>query len=263
MKSFRILLVFVLLVGLFSCQSHHKVTFTLVQYNVGAFKKYEASGIDGIARVARELGADVITLNEIDSCTTRTGNVDQLAEFAEEMGGWNCHYAAAMPYRGGAYGVGLASSPSLPILKTGKIALPRVNGYEPRAVAIAEYEDFIVASTHLDLTLQAQLGQVEVLNHYIDSVYADCTKPIFLGGDFNCYPDSEPIAILQKSWTRLTPETFSFPAMAPDMCIDYIFVRPNGHEIIVESASIPQNLQTVLLATASDHLPAAVTVTIK
>ena len=138
MKSYRILFVFVLLAGLFSCQSHHKVTFTLVQYNVGAFKKYEASGIDGIARVARELGADVITLNEIDSCTTRTGNVDQLAEFAEEMGGWNCHYAAAMPYRGGAYGVGLASSSSLPILKTGKIALPRVNGYEPRAVAIAE-----------------------------------------------------------------------------------------------------------------------------
>ena len=120
-----------------------------------------------------------------------------------------------------------------------------------------------MASTHLDLTLQAQLGQVEVLNHYMDSVYADCTKPIFLGGDFNCYPDSEPIAILEKSWTRLTPETFSFPAMAPDVCIDYIFVRPNGHEIIVESASIPQNLETVLLATASDHLPAAVTVTIK
>ena len=89
MKSFRILLVFVLLAGLFSCQSHHKVTFTLVQYNVGAFKKYEASGIEGIARVARELGADILTLNEIDSCTTRTGKVDQLAAFAQEMDGWN------------------------------------------------------------------------------------------------------------------------------------------------------------------------------
>lgn len=263
MKTFRILFLLALVAGICSCKSQPDVSFTLVQYNVGVFDKYEESGIDGIARVARELGADIMTLNEVDSCTTRTGQVDQLAAFASEMDGWNHHYASAMPYRGGAYGVGVASSPSLPVVKTDKIGLPKVDGYEPRAVAIVEYEDFIVASTHLDLTLQAQLGQVEVLNHYIDSVYADCSKPIFLGGDFNCTPDSEPIAIMKKSWTKLTPDAFSFLAEAPDVCIDYIFVKPNGRKITVESAAIHQNLKTVSLATASDHLPAAVTVTIR
>lgn len=263
MKTFGFLFLIGLVAGLCSCKSQSEVSFTLVQYNVGAFNKYEESGIDGIARVAKELRADVVTLNEVDSCTTRTGQVDQLAAFAAGMDGWNHHYAAAMPYRGGAYGVGVASSPSFPIVRTGRIPLPKVDGYEPRAVAIAEYEDFIVASTHLDLTLQAQLGQVEVLNHYIDSVYADCSKPIFIGGDFNCLPDSEPIAVMKKSWTMLTPDTFSFPSEAPRACIDYVFVRPNGKEITVESASVPQNLQTVDLSTATDHLPAAVTVTIK
>lgn len=262
MKSFRIIFVLACLIGLSSCQSNHSVTFTLVQYNVGAFNKYDASGFDAIARVARELGADVVTLNEVDSCTTRTGVVDQLAAFADEMGAWNHHYAAAMPYRGGAYGVGVASSPSLHAVRAGKVSLPKLNGREPRAVAIVEYEDFVVASTHLDLTLESQLGQIEVLNHYIDSVYADCGKPVFLGGDFNCFPDSEPVAIMKKSWKLLTPDTFSFPSHAPDRCIDYIFVRPNGKEIIVESTSIPQQLQTVDLATASDHLPVALEVTI-
>ena len=263
MKTLRFLLILALLAGICSCKGPSDLTFTLVQYNVGVFNKYEESGVDVIALVARELGADVMTLNEVDSCTTRTGQVDQLAAFAAEMDGWNHHYAAAMPYRGGAYGVGVASSPSFPVVRTDRIALPKVNGYEPRAVAIVEYDDFIVASTHLDLTLQAQLGQVEVLNHYIDSVYADCGKPFFIGGDFNCLPDSEPIEMMKKSWIMLTPDTFSFPSGTPEVCIDYVFVRPNGKEITVESASVPWNLLTVDLAVASDHLPAAVTVTIK
>jgi endonuclease/exonuclease/phosphatase family metal-dependent hydrolase len=97
----------------------------------------------------------------------------------------------------------------------------------------------------------------------MDNMYADCTKPIFLGGDFNCRPGSEPIELLKKTWTLLTPETVSFPSHAPDRCIDYIFVRPGGKEITVEAASIPQTLQTVNLATASDHLPVALTVRVK
>lgn len=258
----RLFLFALILCGVMACQPK-AVKYTLVQYNVGAFKKYDGSSIDAIARVVKELKADAVTFNEVDSCSRRTGSVDQLKVFAESMGDWSQFYAAAMPFRGGAYGVGVAASAALKVLRTDKIALPKLNGYEPRAVALAEYEDFVLCSTHLDLTLESQIGQIEAINHYVDSVYAGCNKPIFIGGDFNALPESESIKLMQQTWQLLTPLTFSFPAPAPSRCIDYVFVRPNGREVSVEAASIPVTLQNVDLSTASDHLPVVLTVTIK
>lgn len=237
--------------------------YTIVQYNVGAFSKYDSSSVEHIARAVKEMAADVVTLNEVDSCTTRTGEIDQMAAFALEMGGWGHHYAAAMPYKGGAYGVGLAGKPEFDVLRTDRIALPKLDGREPRAVAVVEYKDFVLCSTHLDHTLEAQFGQIQVINHYMDSLYAGCGKPVFLGGDFNALPDSESIALMQKTWTLLTPVTNSFPSHAPDRCIDYVFVRPNGKKVSVEATEIPVALRTADLATASDHLPVVLTVTIE
>ena len=252
-----------LLTALAGCQPKEKSTLTLVQYNVGVFDKYDNSSVESVARAVKEMSADAVTFNEVDSCTTRTGSVDQMAAFAEAMGGWNQHYASAMPYKDGAYGVGVAASPGLKVVKKDKVSLPKLDGKEPRAVAVVEFEDFVLCSTHLDLTLASQLGQIEVINHYVDSVYAGSGKPVFLGGDFNCFPESEPIAELKKTWTLLTPETFTFPSDAPDRCIDYIFVRPHGKKVAVEATEIPQALQTSDLTTASDHLPVLLKVTLE
>lgn len=262
MKIFNIIAAAVLALGLAAC-SQKAQELTFVQYNVGVFAKYDSSSVAAVANAVREMGAVAVTLNELDSCTARTGNIDQLAAFADEMGGWNHHYAAAMPYKGGAYGVGVAAAPELKVVRTDRVALPKLDGREPRAVSIIEFEDFVLGSTHLDLTLESQLGQVKAINQYMDSVYCDSKKPIFLGGDFNCFPDSEPVALLKESWTLLTPVTVSFPSHAPDRCIDFIFVRPNGCKVTVNETSIPQTLQTADLATASDHLPVMLKVTIE
>ena len=262
MKITRIISAACMALCLIACQQQAQ-KYTIVQYNVGAFSKYDSSSVEHIARAVKEMAADVVTFNEVDSCTTRTGEVDQMAAFAQEMGGWHQYYAAAMPYKGGAYGVGVAGKPEFEVLRTDRIALPKLDGREPRAVAVVEYKDFVLCSTHLDLTLEAQLGQIKVLNHYVDSVYADCGKPVFLGGDFNAFPGSEPIVLMQKSWELLTPVTNSFPSHAPDRCIDYVFVRPNGKKVSVETAEIPVALQTADVATATDHLPVVLTVTIK
>lgn len=263
MKITRILVAAVTMLVLLGCNqqtksSKNKVSLTLVQYNVGAFSKYDSSSVVAIADAVKEIGADAVTLNEVDSCTSRTGNVDQLAAFAQSMGGWNHHYAAAMPYKGGAYGVGVAADPSLKVVRTDKIALPRLDGREPRAVSVVEFEDFVLCSTHLDLTLESQLGQVEVINHYMDSVYRDSSKPIFIGGDFNCEPGSEPLLLMEKTWKLLSVTTNSYPAEAPRKCIDFIYVRPNGRTVSVVSSEIPTNLSTVSLPVSSDHLPVIV-----
>lgn len=260
LKITRTLLMALCATSFFACQSVEPTSLTIVQYNVGVFDKYEASGFDAVTSAVKELGADVVTLNELDSCTVRTGGVYQLATFAQKMGKWNYLFASAMPYDGGAYGVGVASKPEYEIIRTDKIALPKLDGREPRAVAVVEYNDFVLCSTHLDLTEQSQLAQIAVINEYMDSHYADCGKPVFLGGDFNCMPGSKPIDLMKQSWNLLTPESETYPADVPRKCIDFIFVRPNGRTVTIESTSVPRTLENADLATASDHLPVALTV---
>lgn len=262
MKAFKVLLCFCAVALVSGCQSI-KTDVTFVQYNVGVFNKFDGSGVEAVARAVKEMGGDIVSLNELDSCAMRTGFVNQIAALAEEMGGWNMSYASAMPFDGGAYGVGVISSPEYKVLSSCKIPLPRSGGYEPRAVAVVEYEDFVFASTHLDVVKGAQSSQVEVINHYIDSVYAGAGKPVFLAGDFNCDPDGRTIELVKKSWTLLTPDDYTYPSDMPRACIDYIFVRPRGRKVEILSSYIPRDLETADLATASDHLPVVLTVTIE
>ena len=82
----------------------------LVTYNVGVFSKYLDTGsYDMIAGMMREIEADAVAMNELDSCTVRTGGIFQLQRAADLLGGWDCNYGAAMPFSGGAYGEGIAS----------------------------------------------------------------------------------------------------------------------------------------------------------
>ena len=53
-------------------------TVRLVTYNAGTFNKYIADDYPLVAEMMREVGADAVCLNELDSCTTRTGGVFQL-----------------------------------------------------------------------------------------------------------------------------------------------------------------------------------------
>ena len=56
----------------------------LVSYNVGVFAKYAKSGSKMTARMMKELDADAVGMQELDSCTTRTKHVFQVKRFAEQ-----------------------------------------------------------------------------------------------------------------------------------------------------------------------------------
>lgn len=247
---------------LISCgqTSDEPKVYTLVQYNVGAFHKYVEDGIPPVVEVVKELKADALTLNEVDSCATRTGGVDQLAEFARLMGGWHHLFAKAMPFQGGGYGVGVASAPELKVLNEYTVPLSRYDGHEPRAMAVVEYEDFVLCSTHLDLTENAQIGQIQEINTFINKIYAD--KPIILGGDFNCRPGSAPYELMKLNWQVLSRGTESYPSTNPDRCIDYFFGRPAGKVLKVISTRVPRKLENSDVTISSDHLPIVLTISI-
>ena len=237
----------------------------LVSYNVGVFAKYAKSGYKMTARMMKELDADAVCMQELDSCTTRTKHVFQVKRFAELMG-WEYVYAKAMPYQGGYYGTGLACKDK--ILKKSEtflhtfsvIVLSVLHPFF--TVAVADLEDYIIASTHLDLQKETQLEEVEVINKTFTELYKDCPKPIFLLGDMNAEPNSETIQMLKTCWDILSVEGNTYSSHNPDKCIDFILQLKNGVKCEVIESKVPTVFHTGDVTQASDHLPIYVDVKI-
>ena len=93
----------------------------LMTYNVGAFGKELEDSAPMIARMIGELGAETVSLNELDSCNRRH-NIDQAQHLADELNAvaaaanhrqsWKGQFGRAMAYADGAYGCGMQASAS-------------------------------------------------------------------------------------------------------------------------------------------------------
>ncbi len=260
MKSFNTISIALLLISLAACTNE---PVTIATYNVGAFGKYEQSSIEGVATLLKEIGADAVSLNEVDSVTHRRDECNQPEEFAKAMGNWQINFSRAMPYNGGAYGNVTAVSPNFKVVKTHTLALPKCNGSEPRSLSIIETERFVIASTHLDyLSSDAALTQARTINIYLLKKYWSSKKAVFLCGDFNNGPESETIKYLQKNWTLLSPVENTFSTEKPHCCIDFIFALNNCVMTkVIESGVLQPGDERVKVA--SDHMPVYVKVSYK
>lgn len=230
----------------------------LVQYNVGAFSKEIDNSIPMVAAMMKEIGADVLSLNELDSCNTRHTN-NQLADLAGAMGGWNFFYSRAMAYRDGAYGVGVAVPGK--ILDSFTIALPKGEGSEPRACSVVETKEYVFASTHLDYKdVPSMVIQARTINEAIKARYGGSKKPVFLAGDMNSLPGSEVLRELEKEWKVLSANKFSYSSDKPYECIDFILALNNGARYKAVGTDVMTLFASGDVAIASDHLPVFVDV---
>ncbi|MBP5567568.1 MAG: endonuclease/exonuclease/phosphatase family protein [Bacteroidales bacterium] len=225
-------------------------------YNVGVFDKSGFDSTEMIAAMMKELGVQVLSMNELDSCNTRHPSY-QIKLFSEAMGEWGYNFAPAMPYKGGAYGVGVAYSPKLKLIRESDLSLAKGDGSEPRAVAVCEFKDFVFCSTHLDhRSANAQLAQAQQICDWAAKQYGRSRKPVIMCGDFNALPDSETINLMKKDWTIISPDEFTFSAKNPSKCIDYIMVYKNAAKRVeVLEAKVCKEFETGSVSVASDHLP--------
>ena len=253
-------------------------TVRIVSYNVGIFGKWDLSSESYTATLMNELGADVIALQELDSCTTRTGpDRFQAKDFASAMGeDWRHFYAAALiPYKEGTYGIGeVWNSDRLDMVKCFKVKLPRVVAREDRALAVVEYENMVVASTHLNGNPDDVNPSVRLINETLKGLYGETDKPVFLCGDFNARPDNPAIEYLRTDWNILTPvgatgvggKNRDLPAPPQTIeevkgnCIDYIMLLKNKAEVEVLDSQICFRFETGSPFESSDHLPVFVDV---
>ena len=227
----------------------------IVSYNVGVFSKYVDNSIPEVAGIIKELDADAVVLNEVDSCTKRSP-LYQAKVLAQTLGGWNHVFGPAMKTGGGLYGNAIITSPSHPVNKGYRILLGKNGGAEERSLVVAECDRFVLFGTHLDHTQEnARIQQAKNINAYVQEHYKGDSRPVFFLGDMNCEPADAPVLELGKTWKMVSKKTSTYPTIGLKKCIDFIFLYRDAAQVSVTGSEATRYLTQGDPGLASDHIP--------
>lgn len=238
--------------------------FRIMTYNVGAFCKYISvmnQNIDLVAKIIKEMDADAVGLNELDSMNTRH-NANQVALLAKELGNWQWHFGKGINYRGGSYGNGVVIPKGVSVVDKYTVALPNATSYESRSIAVVETDRYVLAASHLDHSSEEYIqSQIQAVNAWAQSRYLNYDKPVFYLGDMNSVPSSEAIKSLQTSWEVISSKENTSGGTAPaTTCIDYIFHYKKSASVKVVGSHTIGKTYCGDVTKASDHLPVYVDV---
>lgn len=249
------------------------VNARIMTYNIHA-----GIGSDGQydrGRIAKEIKisrADIIALQEVDvHWGSRSNHENMIKELAEEL---NMFYFFAPiydfdPLNTGEprrqYGVAVLSK--YPILKTENHSITRLSTQDPDPspepapgflevllnVKGAKLSFYV---THLDFRPDPSVRQMQV--HDMLEIMSHSKGASILAGDMNAAPDAPELAPLfaqfQDAWDEIhTEHGFTFPAIAPNIRIDYLLA---SRQITVKQANVLSTL-------ASDHLPVIADISLK
>lgn len=203
-----------------------------------------------VVRTIHQTDADFIALQELDSVTNRSKGKDVLRELAV-LSRYYPIYCSSIDYDGGKYGLGILSKQQPMAVR--KVALP--GREEARVMLVAEFQDIVLACTHLSLTAEDRMESAQIiLNEAQQS-----TKPFLLAGDFNATPESDFIEEIESDFTVLSPkDKHTYPARSPKKCIDYIAsYNSSGEALVCADAKVLPHGEV------SDHLPVMVSFRVK
>lgn len=220
-------------------------TLRIMSYNVFNGKQVDGKtfNYDRQVSVIRGMNPDVITIDEVDSITRRSEGHYLLREYAEKLG-LHYFYSPTIDFQGGKYGMGLMAKKHP--LRVTRVVLPGQE--EKRTLILAEYPEYIIASTHFSLRTDDQKKSIDIVRSFGE--IAD--KPLIIAGDLNFKPNSDAGRYFAKFFRILTDTAkHTFPANEPTETIDYIAVYKSRHAsniVLLRSGVLGE-------AQASDHRP--------
>ena len=230
--------------------------FRIMSYNVGALGKFITSvteNADLVAAIIKELQADVVGLNELDSCNTRH-NVNEIALLAKGVGDWNWHYGRTLNYKGGGYGNGIITPPSTRVLSVQRLHFQNTTNYENRGMIVVETNDYVLAASHLDHSSEDYVqSKIAEINAWVQSKYLNYDVPVFFCGDMNSVPGSDAIKALETCWEVIS--NTSDKTVGSGRCIDFIFHYKRSKAVKVLGGHTITQCDCGDVSKASDHFP--------
>ncbi len=219
-------------------------------FSVASYNIHKYVGIDGIfdpervARVIRELKAEIVGLQEIDSLFCRNGN---RAGLMSEKAGLEIVLGPTRRNNNGHYGNALLTS--YPVKEVRRIDLS-VFGRQPRGALdvdlLIKGETVRVIVAHLGLGIRERRKQIRRL---LDIFCSEQDRMEIMLGDFNeWFPFGNPLCRVHNFFGK-SPALRTFPSFMPFLPLDRIWIRP------VDALVSISTHKTRLSRKASDHLP--------
>jgi endonuclease/exonuclease/phosphatase family metal-dependent hydrolase len=219
-------------------------------FSVASYNIHKYVGIDGVfdpdrvAQVIKELRAEIVGLQEIDSLFSREEN---RADLISERAGLELVLGLTRRNRKGHFGNALLTS--YPVKDVRRIDLS-VFGRQPRGALdvdlLVKGETVRVIVAHLGLGIRERRRQIRRL---LDIFCSTRDRMEIMLGDFNEWvPLGNPLCNVHNFFGK-SPTLRTFPSFMPVLPLDRIWVRP------MESLVCMSTHITPLSRKASDHLP--------
>jgi len=207
-------------------------TIRIMTYNL---KACQLASVEDIGKYIRRNNPDIVALQEIDVNSGRArrvhpegpNTIDGIAYYADMLSA----YGSSLKEEGGYYGVAILSK--YPYLSTESVLLPMPVNTEQRSYLACQVNikghPICFVSTHLDLDKTNRIVQMKYINKHLSK----CKTTCFIVGDLNSQPDDKEVGTYLKKWTDALPKGQpTFPALHPEMKLDYVLYR-NGVKLKV------------------------------
>jgi len=223
-------------------------TLTLMTFNIyhGETMKGDFD-LNYIAHIIDEKHPDFVALQEVDFKTKRALNKDLATELGIRTG-LAPLFGQAMPFNGGAYGVGLLSK--WPIEHSQVIQLPGTTKSEPRvaleiSVGLPSGNRLFFVSTHLDHS-DAEVRRQQM--QFLAKRYDTKEIPVIMAGDFNEIPCGENMKTVLENFQMCDEQSqqATYPSNQPTDKIDYILLSKGPAWEVLSTEVVSDSI-------ASDH----------
>ena len=239
---------------LLSCLTAYPQDDTTMLLRLMTYNIRHGAGMDDVIDLDRQAAViqgatpDVVGLQEVDSVVKRSSYIDQAAYLGQSLGMY-ATFGGAIPLTRGKYGVAILSKEAP--MSVHHLPLP---GNEARTLLVCEFEEYVFATTHLDLDEECRIASLPII---IEEA-ARWDKPFFICGDWNDQPGSTFITKVRKDFNILNNTTsssanYTFPARNPTKIIDYIA----SYGRVIKSI---RSRKVINEPEASDHRPVLVEV---
>jgi endonuclease/exonuclease/phosphatase family metal-dependent hydrolase len=239
-------------------------TIRVLQFNI--HYGVSRSGAVDAHQLAAEINAvrpDLVSLNEVDSGTMRSGGIQEAGVLASATG-LHAVYGPNLVWDGGLFGNAILTR--YPVVEAHNLRLPGEAGLEPRGMLTATVRvggrTISFSSMHLSDGDDGRVSRVMQAEAVAD-VLRHASEPTIVAGDLNSQPDTLPVRIVRQYLLDAQQQGGvgsgdTIPETAPQSRIDYVLyddrfaVVPGSTRVLPSASSDHRSVFTELTLLPKD-----------